>query len=112
MTNHVNFTEEFSPPSYEAWRGEVDKALKGAPFDKKMTNKTYEGITLQPVYTRSDWPQHGDPSGFPGAMPFTRGQSASGNRVADWQVRQWSPIRSRRMPTKSSSETCSGASRR
>jgi len=88
MTNHVNFTEEFSPPSYDEWRGEVDKALKGAPFDKKMTNKTYEGITLQPVYTRQDWPQQGDPSGFPGAMPFTRGQSASGNRVADWQVRQ------------------------
>lgn len=88
MTNHVNFTEEFSPPSYEEWRGEVDKALKGAPFDKKMTNKTYEGITLQPVYTRRDWQQQGDPSGFPGAMPFTRGQSASGNRVADWQVRQ------------------------
>ena len=88
MTNHVNFTEEFSSPSYEEWRGEVDKALKGAPFDKKMTNKTYEGITLQPVYTRRDWPQLGDPSGFPGAMPFTRGQSAAGNRVADWQVRQ------------------------
>ena len=86
--NQLNFTEDFATPTYDEWVAEVDKALKGAPFDKKMFNKTYEGITVRPVYTRQDWPSTGDPSGFPGAAPFTRGAAAAGNRVNDWDVRQ------------------------
>lgn len=75
-------------PTYEQWVGEVEKALKGAPFDKRMYTKTYEGVTLRPIYTRQDWPSAGDPSGFPAATPFTRGSRAAGNRVNDWDVRQ------------------------
>ena len=63
---------EFAPVSYEDWVAEVEKVLKGAPFDKKMLHRTYDGITVQPIYTREDWPADGDPSGFPGAGPFTR----------------------------------------
>lgn len=84
----INFVEEFPSPTYEEWQAEVDKALKGAPFDKKMLTKTYEGITLRPIYTRKDWPCDGDPSGFPGAAPFTRGGRASGGVVSGWDVRQ------------------------
>ena len=83
----INFTEGFATPSHEQWVAEVEKALKGAPFDKRMLTKTHEGITLRPIYTRRDWPGEGDPSGFPGAMPFTRGARASGQRVDDWDVR-------------------------
>lgn len=82
------FVEGFSMPTYEQWVAEVEKALKGAPFDKKMYTKTYEGITLRPIYTRQDWPSAGDPSGFPGAAPFTRGTTAAGNRVNGWDIRQ------------------------
>ncbi|MCW5699226.1 MAG: methylmalonyl-CoA mutase, partial [Rhodospirillales bacterium] len=84
----LRFTEEFPTPSYEEWVAEVEKALKGAPFDKKMYTKTLEGLTVRPIYTPQDWPADGDPSGFPGAMPFTRGSRASGNRVQNWDVRQ------------------------
>lgn len=84
----IKFAEGFSTPTYEQWVAEVEKALKGAPFDKKMLTKTYEGVTLRPIYTRQHWPPTGDPSGFPGAAPFTRGGRAAGNRVADWDVRQ------------------------
>lgn len=84
----LTFAEGFPMPTYDEWVGEVEKALKGAPFDKKMLNRTYEGITLRPIYTRNDWPPQGDPSGFPGAMPFTRGGHAAGNRVDNWDVRQ------------------------
>jgi len=83
----VKFAEGFAAPTYEQWVGEVEKALKGAPFDKKMLTKTYEGITLRPIYTRQDWPSAGDPSGFPGATPFTRGGRAAGQRVDDWDSR-------------------------
>ncbi|MBK8908051.1 MAG: methylmalonyl-CoA mutase small subunit [Rhodospirillales bacterium] len=85
----LNFTEDFPRPSYDEWVAEVEKALKGAPFDKKMLNKSYEGFTIRPIYTRQDWPADGDPSGFPGAMPFTRGGRAAGNRVDNWDVRQF-----------------------
>lgn len=84
----INFTEGFATPTPDAWKAEVEKALKGAAFDKKMLTRTYEGITLRPLYSRHDWSQEGDPSGFPGAMPFTRGARAAGNRMADWEVRQ------------------------
>jgi methylmalonyl-CoA mutase len=80
--------QDFSAPSYDDWKAEVEKALKGAPFDKKMLTRTYEGITLNPVYTRTDWPADGDPSGFPGAMPFTRGRTGAVNTQYGWDLRQ------------------------
>lgn len=83
----INFTEGFSVPTHEQWVADVEKALKGAPFDKRMLTKTHEGITLRPIYTRQDWPAAGDPSGFPGATPYTRGGRASGNRIDDWDAR-------------------------
>src|SRR5512147_718692 len=89
MTDHqLKFAEGFPMPTYEQWVAEVEKALKGAPFDRRMYTKTYESVTLRPIYTRQDWPSAGDPSGFPAAMPFTRGGRAAGNRVEDWDVRQ------------------------
>lgn len=86
--SQIKFVEDFATPTYDEWVAEVDKALKGAPFEKKMYTRTYEGISVRPVYTRQDWPPTGDPSGFPGASPFTRGGNAAGNRVDNWDVRQ------------------------
>ena len=84
----MRFVEGFTMPTYEEWVAEVEKALKGAPFDKRMYTRTYEGVTLRPIYTSQDWPSTGDPSGFPGAMPFTRGGRAAGSRVDGWDIRQ------------------------
>ena len=36
MTEQLKFAEGFAMPTYEQWVGEVEKALKGAPFDKRM----------------------------------------------------------------------------
>ncbi len=84
----TRFAEDFATPRYEDWVAEVEKALKGAPFDKRMLTRTWEGVTLRPIYTRRDWPSDGDRSGFPGAVPYTRGGRAAGNRVGDWDMRQ------------------------
>ena len=46
--------EEFRIPTYEEWKREAEALLKGAPFDKKMTTKTPEGIVLQPIYNKED----------------------------------------------------------
>ena len=46
--------EEFQPTSYEVWKEEAVTSLKGGDFQKKLFTKTYEGITLQPIYTKAD----------------------------------------------------------
>lgn len=87
---NLNFAGDFSATTRDEWVGVVEKALKGAPFDKKLVSKLYEGISIQPLYTRADWPSEGDPSGFPGAVPFTRGGRADGAGVGGdgWDIRQ------------------------
>ena len=86
-SEELRFTADFAPATYEAWVAEVDKVLKGAPFEKRMLHRSYEGITIQPLYTRKDWPGDGDPSGFPGGMPFTRGSRATAGG-SGWDVCQ------------------------
>ena len=41
---------EFQTASYEQWKEEAVKALKGKPFESLFT-KTIENITLDPLYT-------------------------------------------------------------
>ncbi|SDH72146.1 methylmalonyl-CoA mutase family protein [Roseospirillum parvum] len=77
---------EFPTPDLEQWRGLVDKALKGAPFDKKLLTRTAEGLTVQPLYTRADMPPA--PAGLPGFAPFTRGRTAAAGALAGWEIRQ------------------------
>ena len=43
--------KEFSVPTFEEWKNQVGKDLKGELFDKKLITKTYEEINLQPLYT-------------------------------------------------------------
>lgn len=42
---------EFPTASYDQWKEEAVKALKGKPFESLFT-KTIEGITLEPLYTQ------------------------------------------------------------
>jgi methylmalonyl-CoA mutase len=43
---------EFPAATREQWLALVDKALKGAPFEKKLVNKTYDGLRIEPLYPR------------------------------------------------------------
>lgn len=83
--NNENMAGDFPTTRYEEWRSAVDKALKGAPFEKKMVSRTYEGIAIHPLYTRKVLE---DPSGFPGMPPFTRGFGPSGVGAEGWCIRQ------------------------
>jgi methylmalonyl-CoA mutase len=80
------FAATFPPATADQWRAIVDKALKGVPFEKKLVTRLYEGIAVQPLYTAGDWPAEGDPSGFPGFVPFTRGGHAGGAGPEGWAV--------------------------
>ena len=83
----VDFSE-FAPQSYAEWKEEATASLKGAPFDKKLLTKTYEGITLQPLYSASNAADCAAKSGFPGAGDYLRGSTASGYGGHPWLIAQ------------------------
>ena len=64
----------FETASLEQWRALVDKALKGADFDKRLVARMPGGLTIKPLYTRPD--ARPEP-GHPGTAPFTRGSHAA-----------------------------------
>jgi methylmalonyl-CoA mutase len=43
---------EFPPATAEQWRKLVEGVLKGAPFDKKLVTKSYDGLAIEPLYGR------------------------------------------------------------
>ena len=79
---------EFVPSDYEAWKEAAVAALKGAPFEKAMYTSTYEGITLDPLYTASDTQDLRAARTFPGSYPL-RGASAAGNLRRPWEIAQF-----------------------
>jgi methylmalonyl-CoA mutase len=80
--------DDFPPVRYDEWRKLAEADLEGAPFEQKLITHTYEGIDVQPVYTRTDWPAETDPDGFPGLPPFVRGGSPLGAVQTGWDLRQ------------------------
>ncbi len=76
--------EEFRRTSYEAWQEAATLALKGAPFDKRLKTKTYEGITLEPIYTM---PESAKPA-YPGTGTYVRGVEADGYMGKPWRIAQ------------------------
>ncbi len=46
------FASEFPAATREQWLKLVDGVLKGAPFDKRLVARSYDGLTIQPLYPR------------------------------------------------------------
>jgi methylmalonyl-CoA mutase len=44
---------EFPPAAHQQWLDLVARLLKGAPFDRKLVARTYDGLTIQPLYEGS-----------------------------------------------------------
>lgn len=44
---------EFPPASRDDWKKLIDSVLKGAPFEKKLVARTYDGIAIEPLYERA-----------------------------------------------------------
>ncbi|MCB0181546.1 MAG: acyl-CoA mutase large subunit family protein [Anaerolineae bacterium] len=82
---------EFPPPTYEAWREAVDAQLKGAPFEKRLVTKTYEGIDVQPLYRQEDLEGLSHLAYLPGFPPYVRGGDALGNNQNAWLICQEIP---------------------
>jgi methylmalonyl-CoA mutase len=79
---------EFPEPSYEQWRAEAEKALKGASFESKLITQTYEGIALQPIYSPLNLSNSNLSHSLPGSWPFIRGTRAGGYLTTPWLIAQ------------------------
>jgi methylmalonyl-CoA mutase len=80
--------KDFPVPSFEEWKKQVEKDLKGESFDKKLTTNTYEGINLQPIYTQQDVEELPQTHTFPGFEHFLRGSNFSGYNGRAWEIAQ------------------------
>lgn len=81
--------KQFSVPTYEQWRAVAEKSLKGASFDAKLLTKTYEGITLQPIYRQEDIEKIPLEDDRPGVAPYVRGTKSTADQgTQSWHVCQ------------------------
>ncbi len=86
LSRELNLQGMFADVSYEEWKAAAEADLKGVPFEKKLIAHLYDNVEIEPLYTASDWPSGGDPSGFPGFAPFTRGSQPLGEALQGWSV--------------------------
>ena len=97
--------EQFEIPSYEDWRQEAERLLKGAAFDKRMYTATPEGITLRPIYCRGDISDLSGLSSLPGEPPFIRGQRAvTGRWLITQRLDAAHPAKANAVPSEASRE--------
>lgn len=87
-TRALSIAADFPAPSPDAWTGLLDRILGEGEDVDALASRTLDGIEIQALYTRDDWPAKDDPSGFPGMAPFTRGHRLTGQVQAGWDVRQ------------------------
>lgn len=88
LPKELNLKKDFEFPSYEQWREVIEKDLKGVPFEKKLVTKTYEGIDLQPIYTKKDLENLEFIDELPGEGNFVRGKNFSGYKSSGWEICQ------------------------
>ncbi len=66
----LSLASEFPSATRDQWLKLVESVLKGAPFEKKLVSKTYDGISIQPLYERAKDATRvsGRPDGAPWAV--------------------------------------------
>lgn len=79
---------EFPEHTYDQWHAAAEALLKGAPFEKLLVTKTYEDITIQPIYRREDIANLEHRKHFPGSGSLVRGSHADGFLKSGWEVSQ------------------------
>lgn len=83
----TSLKSDFSYPGYEEWKEAAISSLKGKDFAKSLLTHTYEGITLNPIYTEKDL-EGLNVDSLPGKVNFLRGQTVNGNLGAGWDICQ------------------------
>ncbi len=91
INQNLDFSE-FPKPTYDQWKNEAIKSLKGADFEKKLFSQTLEGILLLPIYNMLDLDNLPYLSNHPGVSPYLRGNYASGTIARKWEIAQSIPF--------------------
>jgi methylmalonyl-CoA mutase len=52
-SEQLAFASEFPASTREQWLKLVNRVLKGASFEKRLVERTYDGLTIQPLYPRA-----------------------------------------------------------
>src|SRR4051794_25018061 len=52
-TEELALASEFPAATREQWVKLVEGVLKGAPFEKRLVSRTYDGLRIQPLYPRA-----------------------------------------------------------
>src|SRR5262245_37743334 len=47
----ISFAAEFPAATRAQWLKLVEGVLKGAPFDKRLVGRTYDGLAIEPLYS-------------------------------------------------------------
>src|SRR5712691_7713905 len=53
MNDDLPLAAEFPPATREQWLKLVQGVLKGAPVEKRLVAKTYDGLAIEPLYARA-----------------------------------------------------------
>ncbi|MCE1166250.1 MAG: acyl-CoA mutase large subunit family protein [Bacteroidetes bacterium] len=91
LSDKLDLKKDFPGASYDEWKLAAEKDLKGVPFDKKLITRTYEGIDLNPIYTKNDIENNPLAENFPGFENFVRGSKPDGHVKNNWYVSQELP---------------------
>ncbi|MEN9975053.1 MAG: hypothetical protein RLZZ282_1059, partial [Verrucomicrobiota bacterium] len=79
---------DFPAHSYEQWHKAAEALLKGASFEKLLVSKTYEDITIQPIYRQEDIANLEHRNHLPGADSLVRGSHSHGFLKSGWEISQ------------------------
>jgi methylmalonyl-CoA mutase len=86
-TQELHLAQDFPATSVAQWRSLVEKALKGADFDKRLVTRTADGLKIAPLYTRGD-SLPSTANALPGTPPYTRGTKATRDGLG-WDIRSF-----------------------
>ena len=79
---------EFPEHTYEQWHQAAEALLKGASFEKLLVSKTYEDITIQPIYRSEDIADLEHRKHLPGSGSQVRASQRGGFLKTGWEVSQ------------------------
>src|SRR5689334_23145240 len=71
-TTETPLADGFPAAKIDQWQALVEKALKGADFEKRLVTRTADGLKINPLYTRRDALATAIDA-LPGTPPYTRG---------------------------------------
>lgn len=89
VSTHLDLDALFPRPEYSEWQALLEKELKGLSLEK-LNQRTYEGLTLKPIYGPADLPA--DLEAYPAQGLHRRGALPAGYLQQPWLICQDIPV--------------------